>query len=263
GSATPGELARVANVPRTSSYQVLEELQRKGLAERLPGQGPAVWGSRQPGELLARLHAAEEERLRQHKVRTDRVQEMLERAFPQRPSPSLPYVNVIHDPSQVKPVYEELLQGARSELLVFNRPPYTWSPGMPNPVVLETAARVSTRALYQAPEVEDPGAELWRRELEAYHAAGVEGRVVEDLPLKLAVVDRRVALLTVDDPLLPQVGFPITLLVEHPGFAVVQADAFDYRWETALPYRPTAGGRTQETPTLRAGSRTRRPGSRA
>ncbi|HSH61348.1 MAG TPA: hypothetical protein VK988_17250 [Acidimicrobiales bacterium] len=110
---------------------------------------------------------------------------------------------------------------------------------------------MSTRALYQAPEVEDPSSELWLGELEAFHAAGVEGRIVEEVPIKLAVVDRKVALLALDDPVLAHVGYPITLLVEHPGFAAVQAEAFDHRWETARPYLPGAGRRTQRPRTER------------
>jgi len=45
GSANSLQLARASAVPRTSTYQVLEELGLKGLAVRIPGDGPAVWAS--------------------------------------------------------------------------------------------------------------------------------------------------------------------------------------------------------------------------
>jgi sugar-specific transcriptional regulator TrmB len=236
GAAAPSQLARAAEVPRTSTYQILEELRNKGLAERVPGAGPAVWSSRGADEVLARLSAAQEELLREHRARAERVREMVTRVFPEAPTPALPFVQVIHEPARVQPLYEEMLTEAQSELLVFNRPPYSWTLGEPNQIVLDAAARVSTRVLYQASEVGDPTAELWHQEMQAYHTAGAVGRVVKSLPLKLAVVDRKVALITVEEPILPHVGFPTTLLVDHPAFAQVQADAFEHLWSTATPY---------------------------
>ncbi len=42
GSANCLDLGRLAGIPRTSFYQVVDELDSKGLASRLPGNGPAV-----------------------------------------------------------------------------------------------------------------------------------------------------------------------------------------------------------------------------
>ena len=46
---------------------------------------------------------------------------------------------------------------------------------------------------------------------------------------------RQVALLTMTDPILPEIGFPTTLLIEHPGAAALEADAFERRWATGKP----------------------------
>lgn len=78
-----------------------------------------------------------------------------------------------------------------------------------------------------------------------YHDAGTQGRVVDDLPIKLAIFDRQVALLSLDDPILPQVGFPISLLIEHPGYASVQAHAFENLWSSATPYEDVVGGHSR------------------
>lgn len=86
GSATPAQLARLADVPRTSTYQVLDQLHTQGLAERLPGDGPAVWISRGPDEVLAGLEAAQEERLRQHRNRSGRVRVMLAQVLSEAPA---------------------------------------------------------------------------------------------------------------------------------------------------------------------------------
>lgn len=236
GSASCLDLGRLAGIPRTSVYQVVFELDGKGLASRLPGNGPAVWASIGRKEVLDRLIELEGERLDSLKTRAQRVSETLDRLLPTDRSVSLPYVQVIHDPSRVGPLYNQLLRRTESELLVFNRPPYTKPLGAVDPVIMETVHRVDARVLYQAAQAEDADYENWHQEMGWYHEAGVQGRVVDELPIKLAIFDRECTLLSLDDPVLPQVGFPITLLIEHPGYSSVQANAFENMWSSAISY---------------------------
>lgn len=236
GSANCVDLARLAGIPRTSTYQVLDELDSKGLASRLPGDGPAVWTSVGRQESLDRLVELEAERLDKIKARAGNVAELLARLLPSERSVSLPYVQVIHDPSRVGPLYQQLLSRTERELLVFNRPPYSKPIGPVQRVIVDTVHRARARALYQAAQAEDAGYMSWHHEMETYHEAGVEGRVVEQLPIKLAIFDRQSTLLTLDDPVLPQVGFPITLHIDHPGYSSVQANAFENLWGSATPY---------------------------
>lgn len=238
GSAPSVQVAAMAKVPRSSSYGVLDELQAKGLVERVPGSAPAVWTSRGRDEVLARLHGIQEERLQRHQDRTERVREMLEQTVPEGRAAELPFVKVIHEAAEAKRVYEQLVRSAQVELLVFNRPPYSWQPLNPNPAVMEMLARkVSSRVLCQFTEADAPDAPGWHQEMDSYQEAGVEGRVVDHLPMKLAIADRKVALLTLEHPTLSYIAFPTSMLVEHEGFAAHQADAFEYRWSTARPYR--------------------------
>jgi sugar-specific transcriptional regulator TrmB len=234
GSANSAELARLCGVPRTSTYQIIEELSRKGLAERLAIEGPATWVSPGREAVLERLDALHDERLREQRARTVRIRELLATTLPDGPMMTAePYVHVLVGASQVVGSYDRLVSEAESELLVFNRPPYSQSPDQVNPVVLDALARgVDTRALYVANQWFDEEGDSFRAAMERYHAAGVRGACVPDLPFKLAVADRRVALLAVTD--LPVAGFPTTLLIEHPGFAGVQARAFDGYWAEAV-----------------------------
>lgn len=234
GSANSALLAHHSGVPRTSTYQVMEELNRKGLVQRLSVDGPATWASPGRDDVLDRLDALHEERLRQQRVRTARLREVLATAFPEAPSVAGPYVHVIQSAVHVSSMYDRLLAKAERELLVFNRPPYSQPPERVNPAVLDAVRRgVKARALYQVDKWGDPEAAPFRAAMEAYHRAGVLGALVEALPIKLAVADRKVALIAMADPVLPDIGFPTTLLVEHPGFASLQADAFERLWEGA------------------------------
>lgn len=241
GAANTAQLARHSRVPRTSTYQVLEELNHKGLAQRLSVDGPAMWASPGREEVFHRLDAAQEAKLHRHLERTARLREVVAQTFPEVPSAAGPYVHVIQGAAQVSSMYDRLLADAENELLVFNRPPYSVAPDVVNDAVVEALERgVSTKVLYQSDQWYSAAAAGFRAAMAVYHRAGVEARLVRELPIKLAVADRSVALLAMTDPVLPEEGFPTTLLVEHPGFAALQADAFEERWRTAQPLVDTA-----------------------
>lgn len=236
GSAGAAQLARASGVHRTSVYPVLQELATKGLIEPLPGK-TAMWGSPGGDEVLDRLLAFQEERVRSLKDRLETTREALGRILPEDASVRVPHLQLIQGTAQVQRAYEQLVADASSELLVFNRPPYSYDATEVNPMVIDALRRgVATRVLYEASHVSRPEAEAFRRAMTTYHAAGAEGRVVDELPVKLAIADRQVVLLAMADTVQPDVGYPTNLLVDHDGFARVQADAFDLRWSRADPF---------------------------
>jgi len=58
---------------------------------------------------------------------------------------------------------------------------------------------------------------------------------VDELPLKLVLIDERVALFTMDDPVAG--GGPLTIMVvEHPGLARLLKLAFESVWAQAAPF---------------------------
>lgn len=235
GSARSSRLAAASGVPRTSAYQVLDELSAKGLVERMPGTGPAIWMSPGVDEVLDRAVAAvaasQSERLRRVRDRADKVREMLADVAPEPGGEPSPYVHTIRSPARAERAWDQLVDSAEDELVMFVRPPYLYAD--PNPKVLDMLERgVRARVLYQAGAVDAPDAQGW---LDAYHRAGVQARLVDELTLKMIVVDRRASMVATTHP--SQEGYPTVMLIEHPGFAEVLADSFERRWERALPYR--------------------------
>lgn len=253
GSVKSTELARLSGVPRTSIYQVIEGLRDKGLVERLAGSGPAIWATPGRDRVLDRLHtalaAAQEDRLRQHAARTERLRDVLAEAVPGDPSVALPYVHLLSCPAEVRESHQHLMSEAEHEILVFNRPPYSTAPDPVKDATVQALERgVRMRVLYQAAQIEDPEADSFRAAVETYRQLGVEGRVVDELPTKLIVVDATSVLLAMDDPVLADAGFPVTIHVEHPGFATVQAAAFEQFWTTSRPLPAPTGASSARPP---------------
>jgi len=88
--------------------------------------------------------------------------------------------------------------------------------------------------------------EEWRAGIDVYHAAGVVGRVVEKIPVKMAVFDRKASLVTLTDPRAPAVGFPTVLLIEQPDMAELLAGSFEHLWAVSQPY-PVAADRLERS----------------
>lgn len=243
GSSNSSQLARLADVPRTSTYAVLESLSDRGLAHRLPGEGPTIWATPGSDEVLERLDtakaAAQEEQLRQYRSTVSEARRLLAETIPEQPAVSLPYVHFVRGAPQVRKGFEQLIADAEHEVVMFNRPPYTWDPGTVNPAVIEMLERgVQTRVLYQADQWLDPAAEGFRASHLAYHRAGVQPMVVDELPIKLAVADRRVALIGMRGPVEAvdaEKSFPTNLLIEDPGMAQTLALSFEQLWAQARP----------------------------
>lgn len=131
--------------------------------------------------------------------------------------------------------YIQLLTTARSEVLMFDKPPYIGP--MDNPLELEVLARgINWRAIY-APEALDQPDRL--AQLGVWKAAGEQARICANVPLKLLLVDRRVALLplTADSR-----GAENTAILVHPSSLLTTLGLlFDMLWEQSLPLASGAG----------------------
>ena len=241
GSAKSAQLAKAAAVPRTGIYQLIESLQEKGLVLRVPAGGAAMWTTPGYDRIIDRLHtavvAAQQERVQQHGLRATLLRELLAEALPAPAPVNLPYVHIITCPAQMRDEHARLFAEATDEALSFTRPPFSTDPASAYAATMAALARnVSMRVLYQAAQADDPEATAFRAAADTYRSAGVQARVVDVLPVKLLVIDRRVAILSLDNPLPHIEGLGVTLLIEHPGFATLLAELFEHHWATGRPY---------------------------
>jgi len=227
-SATSSEVARLAGLPRQRVYDVLDGLVRRGLASLEPGR-PARYRAVAPGDAVAALladHRASLERLERDAVE---AVALLTPAYHDGRNTDNPlnYIEVLRDAGAIGKRFRELQAAAEREILVFTKPPYAIEPP-DNVAGRELLARgVSARSIYERAVYENASVVDAVR---SFIAAGEQARVVDELPLKLVVIDERVSLFTMEDP----VGAPgdlTILIVEHPGLAKLLKLAFEYLWE--------------------------------
>lgn len=136
-------------------------------------------------------------------------------------------VEILTGATEVAQRFEELQSSCTSELLLFDRPPYAAPPD--NPQQQSVLARnVASRTVY-APE------SLLREEATAYVRAlvdaGEDARVLPGLPMKLAVFDRRVALI----PLTLDSDIQQSAVIHRSTLLDAMVMLFEFFWERALP----------------------------
>jgi len=225
---TLAEIAQALQQSRAAVQKTLATLELMGLVTRLPERVPRYLPAppdiaiealilRRQGELQrARLLG---EQLREKLVRgrhsTDRDEERIVEI-------------IVGSDAQVR-IYEQLQQSARREFLGIERPPYVMGVTGRNVAQERAIARgVAYRNIVDASTLELPGAlDRLRRQI----GAGEETRVFAGVSLKLAVVDRSVALV----PLSLDRVYDAALLVRSSTLLDALCQLFDLMWESAAP----------------------------
>lgn len=233
GTATLSQLSQTTGISRSNLYPVLDSLHERGLARRHPGRY-AVWSSAPPAEVLAVLEADEAARLA---AAGDALQRRLQEArdvLAELPAPAQRAASAITvvDVARSIVIYGEAIGTVESEVLVLNRGPYAGDVE-PSEDVLEALERgVRARAIYQSFELEDP---KLRHCADVYGSAGVDQRVVDTLPVSMAVLGDELVLLTppTDDGAAEQ-----TAVVRGTAMVELMRAAFEHLWQQGRPYVP-------------------------
>ena len=185
------ELAEVVDDDALRVEAALTRLEELGLVSRLPGQPLRVRAARPDVAVDVLVSRRQEELARAQLAARDLLAEMPaeERHRPED------IVEVLVGRPAIAARFEQLITGTREELLVFDRPPYVADAQRSDTSVTALLGEgVTVRGIYAPEALELPGA------LEAAQdavRAGEQSRVHANVPMKLAIGDRRLAILPV------------------------------------------------------------------
>jgi hypothetical protein len=122
------------------------------------------------------------------------------------------------------------------EILVFTKPPYAIDP-QNNVQGLKVARTCEARSVYELSLFDDLAAtEGVRRFIQV----GERARVVPQLPMKLVIIDERVVMFGMEDPIPGSSDFTI-VVVQHQSLATVLKAAFNAYWEQGLEFEQAYG----------------------
>lgn len=235
-SSTASETARVAGIPRQRIYDVLSSLVGRGLAATRPGQ-VTKYVATAPEEAIESLVSDHRQKLNELEREAGALAEALAPAFDegQEHQDPLEYIEVLRDRRAINQRFGELQAGIENEILVFTKPPYA-TPPEENVEGLEVTQSHEVYSVYELSIFNDAeNVEGVRRFVEA----GEQARFVESLPLKLVIIDERIVLFGMEDPV--AAGPALTMLVvEHPALAKILKIAFMYVWAEGMTFEEAA-----------------------
>jgi sugar-specific transcriptional regulator TrmB len=233
GDATASEVARIASLPRQRIYDVLDGLVAQGFATVKPGR-PARYNAAAPEEAL---WTALERRRQEVDALQAGVADAIGRLTPayrdgRVADDPLRFVELLREPAAIARRFAELEDSAEREILVFNRPPYAVEPAENVEGLALLERHVEARGIYERSIYDDPSQAAAVR---TFIEAGEQARVVDTLPLKLVVIDERVAAFALEDPVADAKGLTI-MVVEHASLARLFKLAFDAVWYSGDPF---------------------------
>lgn len=231
-SSTAAETARLAGLPRQRVYDVLSSLVEKGMASTRPGKA-VKYAATPPEQALERLVAAHRQELAALERDTASTIDALTPDYlaGQEHTDPLEYVEVLRDRSAINERFGELEASIKDEILVFTKPPYA-TPVHEHTEGLEVVKTHRARSVYEHTAFDDARfAEGVRRYIEA----GEDARFVEELPLKLVIIDERIVMFGIEDPVAGS-SILTMIVVDHASLARLLKIAFEAVWASGLTF---------------------------
>lgn len=231
GRLSLAEVLAAGEVEPERQRQALEALVGKGLVRRLAGPEHEFVVA-PPEHAIERLIAEQMNALQA--VRADSMELAARLRRLNRDDDPAKLVEIVSGAGSVRQLFLEVIESAREEIAVFDRPPYAASiqETMGRQAERLTTSHLRLRTVFDRSLLEDPTHA--RRILEGVEA-GEHGRVAT-VPLKLAIIDREWAML----PLLHAAGeVPEASVIVRPSVLLDSLLAlFESVWEHAVEVRP-------------------------
>jgi HTH-type transcriptional regulator, sugar sensing transcriptional regulator len=231
-STTAAQVARIADVPRQRIYDVLASLVEKGLASTRPGR-VVKYRAAAPEVVMESLVEGHRRSFESLQRDAAELVDQLKPAYAvgQEETDPLEYIEVLRNRRAINERFGELQAQIKHEILVFTKPPYA-TPPQENVEGIEVTRSHRARSVYELSVFDDPDTtEGVRRFIEA----GEEARFVEQLPLKLVIIDETVVMFGMEDPVAGAADLTI-MVVEHPSLAHVLKVAFTAVWDQGLTF---------------------------
>ncbi|WP_066042055.1 helix-turn-helix domain-containing protein [Herbiconiux solani] len=219
-------------VPAASA--ILENLRVQGLASRLEGE-EREYAAVDPGYALRAIADRMGDQVLRLRDALPRLVEIFERVPPTGIDQT--QTSILTDADAVAAWYTRLQHQARTEFLAFDRPPYV-SASL-DPVEATALDRgVSWRAIYTIESFDD--GTTWE-EVAELAEQGEQARIAPELPVKLAIVDGRAALVS----LTLEPGRISALVTSSAPLIDALRQLFEFHWARSLPL---AEARAQDHP---------------
>jgi sugar-specific transcriptional regulator TrmB len=224
------ELAARAHVPRQKIYEVLDSLVEKGFAQVVQ-EKTKLFSAVEPSLAIPGYLSRKRQDLEQELTDNGRAGgaliDDLKTLYSegQGGRGTLDFLRIVTEPAQTAAEYRRMLMEVKHEYLEFSRPPYAVDPLDEKLVKQAGLSGVACRLLLESASLDT----AHRQRLEEYVASGVQVRMADSLPMKLAVFDGQNGLLALLDPVITRPTWT-AVVFRHEGMGEAMKALFVERW---------------------------------
>jgi len=249
---TAPELTRITTITRTKIYEILQKLIHKGICTENIRNGSKIYYAIEPKIALRNIIINYEQIIEEKKLSYEQKQKTLieqkRRAAEElgkkltslhkdnkNNKAPLDYVEVLTDLMHIRARWNELQKSARRQMLVFSKAPYSVTPeeNMEDESSIIKNG-VEYRTIYEFGGIKGKKRRKQFLDMTAgYQEIGEKLRVIETLPMKMAIIDEKLTMLALDDPVSLKPGIT-TMIINHPKFASSQKEVFEAFWNRGM-----------------------------
>lgn len=234
------EIHELTNVPRTKVYEITQKMIYRGMCLTKKVGNKKKYQAIEPERVFKRLTADFQHDFEAKKKLAAKIAKTLSPIYNKgmKNVDIDDYVEVINDMSSIHERYVNLMKNTKFELLGFVKPPFATQNKksrlgeQENTEFNVLKKGVEARVLYEF-ESRD-SFELYDH-IKRCVAHDEKARVIEKLPVKMYVFDRRYVLMALSDSKGNNSGLTM-LVVDNPGLAEATAVLFNFLWEQAYDY---------------------------
>jgi len=236
---TATELSRISEIPRTRVYEILQKLVQRGLCIEILGN-IKKYKAVSPEIALNKLLEYQKAEFSIKKNLVKSISSTLQEQYLKGSNNQDPldYIELLKDPKQVARRFMRLVSSAKKEILIFIRPPFS------NPKKklekqadegIEALQRdVTCKALYEISKNREER-EWTFVQADRSAKAGEHSRIIEELPLKMAVFDGSKVIFAMED-FHPSKNYQTSLVIENLALAKSMKILFETLWEKGRDY---------------------------
>jgi sugar-specific transcriptional regulator TrmB len=235
---TAPAISKITTITRTKSYEILQNLVKKGLCNETFKNGTKVFSSVEPTIAIQNLLSVYEKELSIKKELAKQFRDDLLELYNNKEEDSSPmdYIEVLTDVAQIRERWLHIQEKTKKEILVFTKPPYT-SANIEDNVKAEgemlKAKQIIAKSIYDFKGLNGNEIQNLIRIIEAYEEIGEQARIIYDLPMKLVISDETITMFALKDRISSKPSIT-TMIVDHPNFAKAQKAVFETYWDKAM-----------------------------
>jgi sugar-specific transcriptional regulator TrmB len=243
------ELASIIPVGRTKVYEIIPNLIAKGLCTEVNKNGKKMYCAVEPKSALKSLLTFFQEKITEEISKKEEEITKKRKIFDEleidlgdiyttnvKKSDSLDYIEVIKDRNQIRNRWIELQKNTRQEMLSFNKPPFNigYSENMKHQKKMMNKKNTKSRGIYEYDISRGSTHTDFIKIIDHFKGLGEECRIIGKLPMKLIIIDEKITMLALNDPVSIKQSIT-TMIVTHPSFALAQKEVFESYWSKSLP----------------------------